>query len=331
MKKTSTSKVTTLPRFLHHYRLNGDRTGLNLADQESKELGEGQTSWQHIDLNDELSLKWLEDHADLDSVIFDALTAIETRPRSFSYKDGLMIVLRGVNMHPGNNAEDMISVRLWIQGSSIISTRVRPILSVEDIVCDLNESQGPRNVGDFLTILADKLADRIGDFVNTIEDELGDAEDSLDESEPNELRKTLGSLRRQIAKVRRYLAPQRDALDRLNNLSTSLLSDRDRQRLREESDRTSRYLEDLDLARERCVVLQEAFLSQLAQQQNTRMYVLSIITAIFLPLSFLTGLLGMNIGGLPGLENPWAFAIVTLGMVSGTIGLAAFFKWKKWI
>ena len=56
-------------------------------------------------------------------------------------------------------------------------------------------------------------------------------------------------------------------------------------------------------------MLQEAFLAQIAQQQNNRMYMLSILSAIFLPLGFLTGLLGINVGGMPGAENGDAFWI----------------------
>jgi len=67
----------------------------------------------------------------------------------------------------------------------------------------------------------------------------------------------------------------------------------------EEGDRITRYLEDLDLVRERAMVAQEEILGRMAQQQNARMYVLSIVAAIFLPLSFLTGLFGMNVAGLP--------------------------------
>lgn len=320
----------TFPAFLHHFRLNGDQTASELDVKQDYEFDGQHAIWTHIDLNDQASITWLEAKSNLDPIVFNALTATESRPRSFAYKDGLMIVLRGVNMNPGNEAEDMVSIRLWLETSRIISTRFNAMLSVRDIAADFSESLGPRNSGEFLTSLVDKLADRIGDFVNTIEDELGGLEDGLDQLEPNDLRSALGSLRRQIAKVRRYLAPQRDALDRLNHVTSGLLSDRDRQRLREESDRVSRYLEDLDLARERCVVLQEAFLSQMAQQQNTRMYVLSIITAVFLPLSFLTGLFGMNVAGLPGLEDPIAFIKLTGGMVSTAVVMILFFRWKKW-
>ena len=101
--------------------------------------------------------------------------------------------------------------------------------------------------------------------------------------------------------------------------------------LRQEADRITRYLEDLDLARERAVVLQEELLSHIAQEQNSRMYVLSIVAAIFLPLTFITGLLGMNVGGLPGLESPAGFAWSIAIMIVSGIALFIFFRWKRWL
>jgi len=225
----------------------------------------------------------------------------------------------------------MVSIRVWIENNRIITAQVRPLLAIAELVVSLESGNGPSSPGTFLTSLVENLADKIGDFVNTIEDDMGSAEDSLESDSPNVLREKLGTLRKQIASVRRFLAPQRDALDRLNHLQSEVLSNHDRQRLREESDRISRYLEDLDLARERAIVLQEAFLSQLAQEQNTRMYVLSMITAIFLPLTFVTGLLGMNVGGLPGIDNPASFAIALAIMTVSTLLIFLFFKWKKWI
>ncbi|MDX1509237.1 MAG: CorA family divalent cation transporter, partial [Woeseiaceae bacterium] len=137
--------------------------------------------------------------------------------------------------------------------------------------------------------------------------------------------------RRQIAAVRRFLSPQRDALDRFNRHHISFFDDQDMHALRQETDRITRYLEDLDLMRERTVVLQEELLSQLAQQQNTRMYVLSVVAAVFLPLTFVTGLLGMNVGGLPGVDSAAGFAASVVVMVVLGVALLAFFRWKKWL
>jgi len=76
---------------------------------------------------------------------------------------------------------------------------------------------------------------------------------------------------------------------------------------------------------------QEEILGRMAQQQNARMYVLSIVAAIFLPLSFLTGLFGMNVAGLPGTEDPQAFFITVGLMVGSAIGIGFFFKWQGWL
>lgn len=325
--------MATNSNFLFQYRLLGDRSGELIVGGNAEVLTPSSDSicWQHINLEDEGAVRWLETSANLEPHVVQSLTAIETRPRSFPAKDGLMIVLRGVNTNPGQDSEDMVAIRVWIEKHRIISCRKRQLLSILDIVDSLNNKHGPRSPGEFLTQLIENLANRIGDFVNDIEDNMGEAEDGLEDLEGSDLRATLGALRRQIAVVRRFLAPQRDALDRLYLLETDILTNRDRQKLREESDRVSRYLEDLDLARERAVVLQEAFLSQLAQEQNSRMYVLSVVAAIFLPLTFVTGLLGMNVGGLPGLENPRGFLIATVVMIGATLGLIVLFKKKKWI
>ena len=304
-------------------------TGLEHA--EAWQAAAGETLWVHLDAGDEASRRWLSRSGIADESILDALLANETRPRSLVTDEGMLVVLRGVNTNPGADPEDMVSIRLWIEPNRIISTRLRKLLSITDIRDSLANGAGPRSTGDFLATLIERLADRIGEFVDSIEDELSAFEESMADQETGFSRHTLATLRRQIAEVRRFLAPQRDALDRLYRHSGSWLSEIEISRLREESDRITRNLEDLDLARERAVLLQEEFLGFLAQEQNTRMYVLSVVAAIFLPLSFLTGLLGMNVGGLPGVERNDGFLWSAGIMIASGIGLMLFFRWKKWI
>jgi zinc transporter len=93
----------------------------------------------------------------------------------------------------------------------------------------------------------------------------------------------------------------------------------------------TRVLEDLDLARERAMVAHEEFVARVAQEQNSRVYLLSIVAAIFLPLSFLTGLFGMNVAGLPGLEDPSAFLVVTGIMLGLAVIALIVFRLKRWI
>lgn len=103
-----------------------------------------------------------------------------------------------------------------------------------------------------------------------------------------------------------------------------------KRRLQESLDRIVRYLEDLDAIRERAQIVKDELSNALADKMNKNMYVLSVIAAIFLPLGFLTGMLGINIGGIPGADNPWAFYIFT-GILVGLVGLQTLvFKKLKW-
>ena len=292
---------------------NGGATPIEPQNIEKRRREDG-LLWMHVDVAENPPREWMRDALGLESFVVEALTADETRPRSLSVGDGLLAVLRGVNMNPGDDPEDMVSIRLWIEGDRIISTRRRKLLSVQDLRDYLEQGIGPRTSGEFLSELIGRLADRIGGFV------------------PVQVRRrSLADLRRQIASVRRFVAPQRDALDRLYRNPGNLLSDPETNRLREEADRVTRYLEDLDLARERAVVLQEELLNELAQTQNTRMYVLSVVAAIFLPLTFVTGLLGMNVGGLPGIDSPRGFLVALLVMVGASAAMLAYFRYRKWL
>lgn len=287
--------------------------------------------WLDVDLGSDNSRTWIRKHAMLERTVADNLLAAETRPRAVATALGLLIVLRGVNLNPGADPEDMVAIRVWLDDKRVITSRRRRTLSVQDVADDLETGTGPKTTGSFLVFLIAKLTDRIGKVVMEIEDETDGIELEIPTGDVATLRGQLSSLRRQVASIRRFLAPQRDSLDRLYRQPGAFLSELEAQELREETDRLTRYLEDLDLARERALVTQEELLNRIAQEQNQRMYLLSVVAAIFLPLSFLTGLLGMNVAGLPGTEASYGFTVSAATMIVIGIGLILFFRRKKWL
>ena len=179
-------------------------------------------------------------------------------------------------------------------------------------------------------MVVERLADRIGEAVDTIDDRLTALETEISDLDIKTGRRDLSNLRREAAAIRRYLAPQRDALDALYRTRGALL-DAEAHDVREQTDRTTRYVEDLDLARERAMVMQEELQNRVSEQQNARMYVLSIVAAVFLPLSFLTGVFGMNVAGLPGTEDKNAFAALAMAMSALGVGLLVWMRWRRWL
>jgi zinc transporter len=314
------------------YVLDGKEGGQRVGWKEIEEwtVAAG-VLWIHLDFTTPEAQQWIREKSQLEDVVGDALLADESRPRVTAFDDGLLIALRGVNLNPGADPEDMVSLSIWAETNRIITTRRRKLLSVVDLRSAIEKGKGPRNSGEFLEDIADRLMSRMGGVIDDLEDKVGELEETVLTKESHELRPMLASIRRDAIHLRRYMAPQRDARARLQTEKISWLTLEDRLRLREAHDRLPRYLEDLDAARERAAVTQEELASRLSEQMDNRMYVLSIVAAIFLPLGFLTGLLGINVGGIPGAEYKAAFAIFCLLLVGLVIAEIVIFKRKKWM
>ena len=101
--------------------------------------------------------------------------------------------------------------------------------------------------------------------------------------------------------------------------------------MREAADKLIRHIEDIDTVRERVAMAQEELTGRIAEEMNQRTYVLTVVAAIFLPLGFFTGLMGINVGGMPGLEDKDAFWVVVAICVAVMAGLALVFRLKRWL
>lgn len=287
--------------------------------------------WIHLNFSNANVDKWVRRSAGLDPFIAEAMLSDDSRPRVIEQGDGLLIILRGVNTNPGALPEDMVSLRVWLERGRIVSTRRRRLLSVGSIEEDLDNGMGPKDPADFLVKIVSKLDERIEPVIDRIDEAIEEAEVNFSGPRAVTYGGEFSSLRRQAMRIRRFLAPQRTGLEQLSRLTSDFLSESQRFELREEAEQLTRYLESLDLVRERAMVAQEELIAQLAQQQNSRMYILSIVAAIFLPLSFLTGLMGMNVAGLPGTEDSASFALLVILMVAVGVGIVGVFKWRKWL
>lgn len=285
--------------------------------------------WVHLDFGDEETERWLLEESGLDPVIAEALVAEEPRPRVVAKEDGLLIQLRGVNTNAGDDPEDMVSLRMWIEAGRICTVRRRRLTTVRLIRESLEAGDGPKNAGDFLVDVVDGLNERISDCVMEVEESLDALEATVLEQQTQQLRSQLSDLRRQSIALRRYLAPQREAVGRLHTERADWLDELQRARLREGADRLVRCLEDLDAIRERAAVTQEEVVNQLTEQMNRTMYILSLVAAIFLPLGLVTGLFGINVGGMPWTEEPFGFALVTGSLVAMALGLWGWFRYLR--
>lgn len=314
------------------YLLNGEGSGRKLSSEEvlrwSPEQG---VLWVHLDINNDSAREWLKNSSGLDTPTASGFIEGETRPRTVITKQGIFQILRGVNHNPGSEPEDMVSVRLWIDEHRIITGRRRFILSEVDIRDALEKGLGPKSPAEFLITLNDTLTLHMAEVIEDIDEQVDQLETDILNEKSSKLRPVISDLRRQAISIRRYLAPQREALYRLTIEETPFLSHDERMIMREVTDRVVRYIEDLDSSRDKATIIHEELTNQMAEQLNKQMLVLSIVAVVFMPITFVTGLLGVNIKGIPGTENPWAFIILCSVLVMITLFTISTFWFKKWI
>ncbi len=288
-------------------------------------------SWVHLDAGAAETRQWLVDNLALpDELIIDALLADETRPRIVTYEEGTLIILRGVNLNEDAHPEDMVSIRMWIYGNNIISARLRRLKAVIDIRELLESGRGPKSAPDFLVALIGRLFERMEPTLRSLDEQLDVLEEQVMENPDAEDRQAITTLRKQAILFKRYIAPQRDVIASLRNAELGWLDSGHKRKLMESLDRVTRYLEDLDATRERGQIIKDELGNALSDRMNKNLYMLSVIAAIFLPLGFLTGLLGINVGGIPGADVASAFMTFCLILIVVVVGQVVLFKRLKW-
>ena len=207
---------------------------------------------------------------------------------------------------------------------------MKKLYSIEDIKNLLHQKKGPKNAAEFLVELLRHLVSRMTEPIDNFEENITNLETQVILSEESDVRSDLAELRRHTIELRRFLAPQRDVLAELQNENFKQFKKYDRLMLHEIKERLIRHIEDLEAIRDRATITSEELLSHLSNRLNNRMYLLSLIAAIFIPLGFLTGLLGVNIAGIPGAEYPYAFSIFIVIMLFIVAFQIWIFKRKKW-
>ena len=313
-----------------HINKAGKAKAVSLPDMASSTVKEGYL-WIHLDGNSESCRAWLRDDPDVDPLAERTLLGGDARPRTIAHEEDILINLRGVNLNPGSEPEDMIGIRFFVEPRRIISVERRPLKATADLAERMKTQIVPATPGGFLAIYALSIADRMAPTITDLNEQVDALEELVEGGKIGDSRQRLSDLRRDAIMLRRYLAPQRDALNTLALQTVSWITPDDRLRIREAADQATRVNEELEAIRERCAIVKDQLTDQRAEEMNRNMMLLSVVAAIFLPLGLISGMMGINVGGMPWVDNGMGFWIVSAIVVSIGALLLGLFKWAKWL
>jgi zinc transporter len=286
--------------------------------------------WVHLNTNNDHAQDWLANTAKLDDYLVEALTATETRPRCEQFGEGALLNLRGRSEDELTSSDPLASIRIWAVEGRVISV-TRKKLTVIETVEQCVERGTVRDPGDLITQFASAITADLDPEVADLGDDLDECETRLDADKVFELRHTVTRVRAQSIGYRRFLAPQRTALEKLATLPIGWLGDDDRLHLSAAADRAARMAEELESIRERSALMHEALTDLRAEQIDQRSLIIAIVAMIFLPLTFLTGLYGMNVRGLWLADQPWAFDAIVGVCVLTAVSVTTYFVRRHWL
>lgn len=286
-------------------------------------------AWFHLTTNDERAKLWLGGEAQLSPYIIEALTAAETRPRCDAVGDGAVINLRGLSADEMAASDPLASIRIYALGGCVFSV-TRKRLNALGPVREMVEGGQILDPGDLIAAIAQAITEELDPMVAALGDALDDCEEQLSAHTAFALRRQVNRTRSEAIGYRRFLNPQRAALEKLAALPGEWLRDDDRLHLSAAADRAARMAEELESIRERAALTHETLTDLRAEQIDQRSLLIAIVAMVFLPLTFLTGLLGMNVDGIPYAHEPWAFWGVIAICVALSGGITAYFVRRHW-
>ena len=291
----------------------------------------GRRRWLHLNRRADEAQAWTHQISGLDTYVSHTLFREDTRPRALRHADGWVVNLRGVNFNPGDQDDVMISLRTWLTPDLLITTRALKIRAAEDLANAFRTGRAPDTNGAALAFIAERLVQRLEPVIEELDNKVDDLDVRTSAGDSHLLKSELSEVRRQAITFRRYMSPQREALTELAADSTGFFKEDEKRMLRETLDGLIRISEDLEAVRDRAQVVQEQITELRAEEMNQRLFILSIVSAIFLPLGFITGLFGVNVGGMPGVNSKLAFLALCGFLVVLTGGLFWLFRKLGWM
>jgi magnesium transporter len=305
------------------------------VDRESipETLEKGHRIWIDISTPTEEDTGWLEDVFDFHTLALSDVLNNDVHPKQELYENVLFTVFGAVNLNPGEYPFDTINLNLFLTDKYLVTTHFQSIGVVHTVQKRvLNDpeffSKGTDHV--YYSLL-DGIVDRYVTVIDKMEEEIENLEEDIFDNDKPDIQERLFELKRKTAYAKRSLRPKREALRVLVHKDLPQISNDTRTNLRDILDHVSRSIDHLESYRELLNGLMDSHMSRISNRMNQVMEMLSIIATIMLPLSFLTGVFGMNFHYIPGLDSDWGFWVLVAFMLLMVSGMIAVFKKKGFI
>lgn len=279
-------------------------------------------TWIDIDIADAQERAWLVAWKE----ISDQAKSLLLEPVRLSHRehlvDGMFLSVRTMRAGETDDVDHLTDLKLLLGRSRAITVRTGDVEAVDELRRFLQLGRSLMTAMDLLGFMVSRMTKRMEAVIFDLTGDTDAMEDQLLDSGSLPSPQAMNELRRRIIRIRRQLSSLQQVLRPIATDPALTLDADEREMLIKSSNHVSRYAESLEDCRERIQMLQDQIEAQRATTINRSSLNLTIVATVFLPLTFVSGLLGMNVSGIPEEHNPWAFWVVT-----GSLIIVALLAW----
>jgi zinc transporter len=304
-------------------------TEIELEDIEQTEPGAKGVVWLHFNLTNARARQAIARLTLIPSEVQEILCEQDDRRRVEALDEGVLTIISDLTFEPDSDPAEVSPLWCFITDRLLVTGRIHPLKTIDELRSTV---RGGLKVARAIELLIWFLARRtatLRDLTEGMAEQVSEIEDEILGGAIRQQREQLGRIRRFCAQIRRHFGPDRVAFRRLLQMKSPWLDEEQTEAMRTEIEELSFLIDEVNELYERAKLLQEELASRVAENTGRSLYVLAILSAVFLPMTLITGIFGMNVAGLPGLHDYGAFWWVMLLIgLAGAVTLAAIF-WRR--
>ncbi|MCB9378931.1 MAG: magnesium/cobalt transporter CorA [Holophagales bacterium] len=301
-----------------------------------REWPQGTLIWTDLEGFDPKHERYLKERGFHPLAIEDTFT-LRHQPRVESYGDHLFVIVRGIdfNAQKDDATETLRTLKMaaFLSKDHLVTVHRAPLRSVEAVRRRVTESQRVPvgGLGQLLYMICDEMMDLFFPVVDAIGEEIEKLEvDVVEDARKEHLERVL-ALRRKLSTLRRSMLPHRQVFSHLGSSRNDYYDDNGALGFRDVLENVMRLADVIDQQRDLLVNVKDTYLSVISQKTNDVMRVLTVFSAIVLPLSLIAGVYGMNFENMPELHSKWGYFVVIGAMVAIAGSMIAWFRRRDWL
>ncbi len=291
-------------------------------------------SWINVDgLHDPGVIEEIGEHYAVHSLIVEDIVNTSHRPKLEDHDSYIFLIVK--MLHPDDKGGFFIEhIGIVLGPGFVLSFQERAGDVFEPVRQRIRSGKGRirKSNSDYLTYaLVDAIVDNYFVVLENVEERLEGLGERVVSTSDADVAQSLYEIKRELAGLRRSIWPLREVVAGLQRVDPPLVQETTRIFMQDVYDHTIQVMEILDAFREEAAGLRDTYMTNISNRMNEIMKVLTLIATVFIPLTFLAGIYGMNFESMPELKWSWAYPTLLLIMFATVVGMFLFFRRKKWL